>query len=92
MARVVGVALAAALGLAPGVAAAQERVGDAALGALSGALVGGPIGAEAGGVIGYTAGPNIARGWGLRHNRARHEHSAAVSHDPAPKPQSGETR
>jgi hypothetical protein len=49
MARVVGVALAAALGLAPGVAAAQERVGDAALGALSGALVGGPIGAEASG-------------------------------------------
>jgi hypothetical protein len=92
MARVVAVALTAALGLSSAVAAAQERAGDAALGALSGALVGGPIGAVAGGVIGYTAGPNIARGWGLRHNRARHERSAAVNHNPAPKQESGETR
>ena len=38
-------------------AMAQERVGDAALGALSGAVVLGPIGAVAGAVIGYTAGP-----------------------------------
>ncbi len=35
---------------------AGERVGDAALGALSGAVVIGPVGAVAGGVVGYTAG------------------------------------
>ena len=42
-------------------AMAQERVGDAALGALSGAVVLGPIGAVAGAVVGFTAGPSIAR-------------------------------
>lgn len=47
-------------------AIAQERSGDAALGALSGAVVLGPIGAVAGAVVGYTAGPSIARSWGLR--------------------------
>ena len=36
---------------------AAERVGDAALGALSGAVVLGPIGAVAGAVVGYSAGP-----------------------------------
>lgn len=51
-------------------AVAQERVGDAALGALSGALVLGPIGAIAGAAVGYTAGPAIARSWGLRGNRS----------------------
>ena len=50
--------------IAPSVARAGERVGDAALGALSGALVGGPIGAVAGGVIGFTAGPSISH-WDL---------------------------
>ncbi len=35
---------------------AQERAGDAALGALSGAVVLGPVGAVAGAVVGYTAG------------------------------------
>ena len=39
------------------IAAAQERTGDAALGALSGALVLGPVGAVAGALVGYTAGP-----------------------------------
>jgi hypothetical protein len=47
-------------------AVAQERVGDAALGALSGAEVLGPVGAVAGAVVGYTAGPAIASSWGLR--------------------------
>jgi hypothetical protein len=47
-------------------AIAQERTGDAALGALSGALVLGPVGAVAGALVGYTAGPSIANAWGLR--------------------------
>jgi hypothetical protein len=58
-------AAALALSLAPLSAHAQERVGDAALGALSGALVLGPIGAVAGAAVGYMAGPTIARSWGL---------------------------
>jgi hypothetical protein len=41
-------------------ARAQNRAGDAALGAVSGAVVLGPVGAVAGAVIGYTAGPAIA--------------------------------
>lgn len=54
-----------ALSLTAATAAAQERIGDAALGGLSGALVLGPLGAAAGVVIGYTAGPSISRSWGL---------------------------
>ncbi len=50
----------------PSAVLAQERVGDAALGALSGAVVLGPVGAVAGAVVGYTAGPSIAHSWGLR--------------------------
>ena len=62
-----------ALGLISSAAMAQERGGDAALGALSGALVLGPIGAVAGAVVGYTAGPAIAHSWGLRRSStARH--------------------
>jgi len=49
-----------AIGLAPSTTLADERVGDAALGAVSGAVVLGPIGALAGAAIGYTAGPAIA--------------------------------
>jgi hypothetical protein len=45
-------------------ASAQERAGDAALGAVSGAVVLGPVGAVAGALIGFTAGPSIARSWG----------------------------
>ena len=57
----------------PASAAAQERVGSAALGAVSGAVVLGPIGAIAGAAIGYAAGPSIARSWGLKGSRsARH--------------------
>src|SRR5262249_1989491 len=58
-------AAAMSLALLPASALAQERAGDAALGALSGALVLGPVGAVAGAVVGYTAGPAIARTWGM---------------------------
>jgi hypothetical protein len=62
-----------AMALAPPGALAQERAGDAALGALSGAVVLGPVGAVAGAVVGYTTGPAIARSWGMRRSR-RHYH------------------
>ena len=61
--------VALSLTLMSSAAMAQERTGDAALGALSGAVVLGPIGAVAGAVIGYTAGPSISSSWGL--HRAR---------------------
>jgi len=48
-------------------ARAQERIGDAALGALSGGLVFGPVGLVAGAVVGYAAGPAIKNSW--RSNR-----------------------
>ena len=53
-----------AVSLMPLAAFAQERVGDAALGGLSGAIVFGPVGAVAGIVVGYAAGPGISRSWG----------------------------
>jgi hypothetical protein len=56
--------------LAPSTALAQNRGGDAALGALSGAVVLGPVGAVAGAVIGYTAGPAIAHSWGFNRQSA----------------------
>jgi hypothetical protein len=65
LAAIVAAALVASM-LAPSGALAQERAGQAALGALSGAVVLGPVGAVAGAVIGYTAGPAIASSWGLR--------------------------
>jgi hypothetical protein len=55
---------------ASAVAMAQERVGDAALGALSGAVFFGPIGAVAGAMVGYTTGPSIARAWRMRGHRS----------------------
>jgi hypothetical protein len=55
-----------AMALVPFGASAEERVGDAALGALAGAVVLGPIGLVAGAAVGYTAGPSIADSWGLR--------------------------
>src|SRR5436190_12045802 len=71
-------AVAMAIALAPCGALAQERVGDAALGALSGVVVLGPIGAVAGAVIGYTAGPSISHSWGLNRSSApRHARRAA---------------
>jgi hypothetical protein len=62
-----------ATALAPLSVLAQERTGDAALGALSGAVVFGPVGAVAGAVVGYTTGPAIASSWGLR-RPGRHYH------------------
>jgi hypothetical protein len=68
MNRIISIAIVAAgIGLLPVAAGAQERLGDAALGAVSGAIVGGPIGLVAGGVVGFTAGPAIASSWGMRH-------------------------
>jgi len=52
-------------------AKAQERAGDAALGAVSGAVVFGPVGAVAGALIGFTAGPSIAHSWGVRRSASR---------------------
>ena len=64
--------------LAPSVALAQHRAGDAALGAVSGAVVLGPIGAVAGAFIGYSAGPAIARSWGIdRSGSARQRRQAS---------------
>jgi len=68
-----------AVALAPFGARAQERTGDAALGALSGAVVLGPVGAVAGAVVGYTAGPAIAGSWGL-HRGYRHHHRRYARH------------
>ena len=65
-------------------AKAQQRAGDAALGAVSGAVVLGPVGAVAGALIGYTAGPSIAHSWGLRHSsrRSRVQRTAQTSAAP----------
>src|SRR5262245_13312370 len=67
------IVVAAVIGIwcVPSATLAGERVGDAALGALSGAVVLGPVGAVAGAVIGYTAGPSIADSWGLRRSEPR---------------------
>jgi hypothetical protein len=81
------------LAFVPAGAVAQERAGDAALGALSGAVVLGPIGAVAGAFVGYAAGPSIARSWGLRgsssarNQRPPRDASGAVRVDPAPRTQ-----
>src|SRR5713101_7481809 len=92
------IAAAVSLTLVPMGALAQERGGDAALGALSGAVVLGPIGAVAGAVVGYTAGPSIARSWGLRRSSTARQggksarREARVSPDdsqPAPNNQAG---
>jgi hypothetical protein len=64
-------ALTIAVMLAPWGASAQERAGDAALGALAGAVVLGPIGLIAGAAVGYTAGPSIASSWGLRRSHPK---------------------
>jgi hypothetical protein len=71
--------LAIAVALAPMGASAEERTGDAALGALAGAVVLGPIGLVAGAAVGYTAGPSIASSWGMRRSHARHAKPAKVS-------------
>jgi len=71
MGRILTAALAAMIALAPTGGFAQERAGDAALGAVSGALVFGPVGAVAGALVGYAAGPSIARSWGLKRSEPR---------------------
>ena len=68
--------LAIAMTLVPFAASAEERVGDAALGALAGAVVLGPIGLVAGAAVGYTAGPSIANSWGMRRTQPRHPRPA----------------
>jgi hypothetical protein len=81
---------AAALPLGFSTAVAAERVGDAALGALSGAVVLGPFGAVAGAVVGYTTGPDIARAWGLQssphHRRVRSASAGPPAAKANPKP------
>jgi hypothetical protein len=72
-------AVLASLAFSP--ACAEERAGNAALGALSGAVVLGPVGAVAGAVVGYTAGPSIARSWGL--SRPAPRRPRRVSRPPA---------
>jgi hypothetical protein len=69
---IVAAALVATM-LVPSGALAQERAGQAALGALSGAIVLGPVGAVAGAVVGYTAGPAIASSWGLRRSGRKYK-------------------
>ena len=65
--------------IATSAASAQHRAGDAALGAVSGAVVLGPIGAVAGAFIGYSAGPSIARSWGLDRSRSSRQRRQAAS-------------
>jgi hypothetical protein len=65
--------------IATSAASAQHRAGDAALGAVSGAIVLGPVGAVAGAFIGYSAGPSIARSWGLDRSRASRPRRQASS-------------
>ena len=72
--RLVRSTIVAVLMLTPLAAHAQERAGDAALGAFSGAIVFGPVGLVAGLVVGFTAGPSISRSW--RHN---HYHPRRVA-------------
>jgi len=85
------------LALMSSAAMAQERVGDAALGALSGAVVLGPIGAVAGAVVGFTAGPSIARSWGFggssqtrppRRSASPAPHATVSDSQPMPTPES----
>src|SRR5258707_8058734 len=67
------IAAVVSLTLVPMGALAQERGGDAALGALSGAVVFGPVGAVAGAFGWYSAGPSLAPslGWGGSGRRGR---------------------
>ena len=60
-------------------ACAQERIGDAAMGALAGVVVLGPIGAIAGGVVGYTQGPHIARRIGMKDHSGSRPPAAQVA-------------
>src|SRR3954453_11114257 len=70
--------------LAPSAALAQHRAGDAALGAVSGAVVLGPVGAVAGAFIGYSAGPSIARSWGIRRSASSSPRARRAARDGSP--------
>jgi hypothetical protein len=75
--------LAFALALLSSAATAQERTGDAALGAVSGAVVLGPVGAVAGAFVGYAAGPSIANAWGLRRSHYHRQARRPAAAEPA---------
>jgi hypothetical protein len=68
-------------------ARAQERAGDAALGAVSGAVVLGPVGAVAGAIVGFTAGPSIARSWGMYRSSPAPRAQRTSQSNAAPEPQ-----
>lgn len=69
--RSIHLVLAGALTLLPLAAHADERPGDAAIGAVSGALVFGPVGLVAGAIVGYAAGPSISQSWRRNRNHPR---------------------
>jgi hypothetical protein len=84
MKRMVSSSLVLAIVLTSSAATAQERAGDAALGAVSGAVVLGPVGAVAGAFVGYMAGPSIANAWGLRHSSYPRRVRRAAAAEPSP--------
>jgi len=82
MRRILAFAAACAMACSGTVVMAQERAGDAAMGAVSGAVVLGPVGAVAGAVIGYTSGPAISRAW-KRHSGHRPPSSVSAAAQPS---------
>lgn len=77
------IGLAFAVAMLSSAATAQERAGDAALGAVSGAVVLGPVGAVAGAFVGYAAGPSIANAWGLRRSSHYRQARRPATAEPA---------
>src|SRR5215475_3061029 len=90
--RAIHFVLVGALTLLPLAAQADERPGDAAIGAVSGALVFGPVGLVAGAIVGYAAGPSISNSWRRNRNhprgvtRAQPTRMAAQRRTPVPTP------
>lgn len=91
--RAIRFILTAALTLLPLAAHADERPGDAAIGAVSGALVFGPVGLVAGAIVGYAAGPSISHSWRRNRNHPRQTtrakqptRVAASARTPMPRP------
>jgi hypothetical protein len=75
-------------------ATAQERVTDAAVGAVAGAVVAGPVGFVGGGLIGYVAGPQIGCDLGVErcHRRSHYRHSGySPANAPGPPSSPGTT-